>query len=194
MNLYQIHSATLESGVLENAAVLTELARIRETGKIIGLSVSGPNQKEVIRRAIKVEVDGVRLFDSVQATWNLLEQSAGHALAEAKDNGMGVIIKESLANGRLTDRNAEPGFAAQLKKLRQAAGRLNTTSDALAMAAVMVQPWADVVLSGAAAIDHLESNVNALDVVWDEEAASMLEGLCEPAKKYWTIRRLLRWQ
>jgi aryl-alcohol dehydrogenase-like predicted oxidoreductase len=194
LNLYQIHSATLESGVLENAAVLTELARIRETGKIIGLSVSGPNQKEVIRRAIRVNVDGVRLFDSVQATWNLLEQSAGQALAEAKDNRMGVIVKEALANGRLTDRNTEPGFTVQLKKLRQAAGHLNTTLDALAMAAVIAQPWADVVLSGAAAKDHLESNLDALDVVWDDEAASMLAGLCEPAKQYWANRRLLKWQ
>jgi aryl-alcohol dehydrogenase-like predicted oxidoreductase len=56
-----------------------------------------------------MRVDGVRLFDAVQATWNLLEPSAGPALAEAHAAGLGVIVKEALANGRLTDRNDDPG-------------------------------------------------------------------------------------
>jgi aryl-alcohol dehydrogenase-like predicted oxidoreductase len=41
-------------------------------------------------------------FDTVQATWNLLERSAGPVLAEAHAAGLGVIVKEALANGRLT--------------------------------------------------------------------------------------------
>eukprot|EP00955_Chlamydomonas_euryale_P055402 356118-Chlamydomonas_euryale.AAC.14 len=78
----QIHSATLESGVLDNADVLSELARLKaERGWRLGLSVSGPRQADVIRRALKIEVPGDRggmlLFDCVQATWNVMEQSAG---------------------------------------------------------------------------------------------------------------------
>ena len=43
LRLYQVHSATLESGILADAAVLAELARLRaEDGLVIGLSVSGP--------------------------------------------------------------------------------------------------------------------------------------------------------
>ena len=53
-------------------------------------------------------INGVRLFDGVQATWNLLERSAGPALAEAHAAGLGVVLKEALANGRLTARNAAP--------------------------------------------------------------------------------------
>ena len=45
-----------------------------------------------------LEVGG---FDCVQATWNVLEPSAGPALAAAHDAGLGVIIKEAVANGRL---------------------------------------------------------------------------------------------
>ncbi len=193
LDLYQIHSATLESGVLENAAVLNELVRIREKGTAVGLSVSGPNQKEVIRRALHVEVDGVRLFDSVQATWNLLEPSAGHALAEAKNHGLGVIVKEALANGRLSVRNMAPDFAESLKLLYQTAGRLNTTPETLALAAVLAQSWVDVVLSGATTINHLESNVKAVDVAWDEDATSALESLAEPAGIYWKNRSALAW-
>ena len=39
LRLYQVYSATLESGILEDVAVLTELQRIKETGLAIGLTV-----------------------------------------------------------------------------------------------------------------------------------------------------------
>jgi aryl-alcohol dehydrogenase-like predicted oxidoreductase len=105
LKIYQIHSATAESGVLENRPVLQKLAELKSEGIRIGLTLSGPGQGETLRRAIEIEVEGSRLFDSVQATWNLLEPSAGSALTEAHAAGIGVIIKEALANGRLTGRN-----------------------------------------------------------------------------------------
>src|SRR3984885_14903794 len=40
--LYQIHSATIESGVLDDAAVLDELARLRAGGLRIGFPPPGP--------------------------------------------------------------------------------------------------------------------------------------------------------
>ena len=76
LRLYQIHSATLESGVLDDRAVLAELAGLRETGLAVGFTTSGPRQPEIIRRAIEVEVDGVNPFGTVQATWNVLPLSA----------------------------------------------------------------------------------------------------------------------
>jgi aryl-alcohol dehydrogenase-like predicted oxidoreductase len=104
LQLYEIHSATLESRILEDVAVLRELLRLRAGGLIIGLTVTGPDQPHVIRRALQVSVDGLNPFQVVQATWNLLERSAASALEEAKTCGWGVIVKEALANGRLTDR------------------------------------------------------------------------------------------
>ncbi|MBO0703345.1 MAG: aldo/keto reductase, partial [Candidatus Dormibacteraeota bacterium] len=56
--LYEIHSATLESGVLDDATVLRELDGLRRSGLVVGLTVSGPRQAEVIRRALAVSVDG----------------------------------------------------------------------------------------------------------------------------------------
>jgi aryl-alcohol dehydrogenase-like predicted oxidoreductase len=43
-----------------------------------------------------------RMFDAVQTTWNLLEPSSADALAKAHAAGITVIVKEALANGRLT--------------------------------------------------------------------------------------------
>jgi aryl-alcohol dehydrogenase-like predicted oxidoreductase len=77
---------------------------------------------------------------------------------------MGVIVKEALANGRLTDRNRDPDFAARRALLAREAERLGATVDALALAAVLAQPWADVVLSGATTVAQLRSNLRALEI------------------------------
>jgi aryl-alcohol dehydrogenase-like predicted oxidoreductase len=194
LDLYQIHSATLESGVLENQEVLAELARLKvQAGVAIGLSVSGTDQGRVVEQALRIEIDCVALFDSVQATWNLLERSAGQALAQAGSAGLGVIVKEALANGRLTDRNSDPGFDMQTAILRSEAQRLGTSIDALALAAALAQPWAGVVLSGAARVDHLASNLAALHVAWDDEAAARLDTLAESSDVYWARRSALSW-
>lgn len=193
LDLYQIHSATLESGVLDNAAVLSELGRLKTQGTAIGMSVSGPRQAEVIERALEIEIDGVRLFDTVQATWNLLERSAGPVLADAHAAGMGVIVKEALANGRLTPRAEEAEVDTRLARLRSEAERLDTSLDALALAAVLAQPWTGIVLSGAAREEHLVSNVKALNVNWDAQAEANLGDLAEPPEVYWRKRSDLDW-
>ena len=193
LDLYQIHSATVKSGVLKNEPVLDELSRLKAEGTAIGLTVSGPRQHEVIELAIDVAPGGKRLFDTVQVTWNLLERSAGPALARASEVGMGVIVKEAVANGRLTTKNDDPAFAEQMELLREEARRLQTTVDALALAAVLAQPWVTIALSGAAKAEHLRSNVKALHVAWDEQAASQLQGLTEAPDVYWETRSNLPW-
>lgn len=193
LDLYQIHSATLESGVLHNVQVLERLADIRRGGTRIGLSVSGPQQADVIELALNVWVAGERLFDTVQATWNLLEPSAGEILRQAHAEGVGVIIKEGLANGRLTDRNQAPDFARSRQILNAQAKRLQTTWDALALAAILAQPWVDVVLSGAADGKHLASNLNALQVDYDAAATQALDEIRESPKDYWGKRSQLQW-
>lgn len=193
LDLYQIHSATLESGVLDDAAVLQELARHRASGLAIGLTVSGPRQAEALSRAMSITIDGVRLFDAVQATWNVLEPSAGPVLADAHRAGMGVIIKEPLANGRLTDRNPDPSFAPQRRVLERTAARLQTTLDALALAAALAQPWADVVLSGAATVVQLDSNLRAMAVQLDDATLQQIEMLSESPLQYWATRSRLQW-
>jgi aryl-alcohol dehydrogenase-like predicted oxidoreductase len=193
LGLYQIHSATPESGVLEDRAVLEELARLRGQGWKIDLTVTGPRQGETVRRALGVTVGVERLFDCVQATWNLLEPSAGPALEEAKAAGLGVIVKEALANGRLTSRNNEPAFAARRRRLEEEAARFGVSLDALALAAVLGRPWVDVVLSGAAAVDQLRSNLAALSVPWDERAGELARGLAESPEDYWNTRGRLPW-
>jgi aryl-alcohol dehydrogenase-like predicted oxidoreductase len=187
LDLYQVHSATLDSGVLEDRAVLAELARLREEGVVIGLSTSGPAQAATIRRALEVTADGVAPFACVQATWNLLEPSAGPALAEASAAGWGVIVKEAVANGRLTP-HGQGGHA-----LDRVAARHGVGVDAVALVAVLANPWADVVLSGAVTAAQLASNLAAVQVELDQSELAELGGLAEPAEGYWRTRAGLSW-
>lgn len=188
LRLYQIHSATLESGVLDDSAVLDRLAEMRADGLVIGFSTSGPRQAAIIQRALEVERDGRLLFGVVQATWNVLEQSATAALAEAHDAGLGVILKEAVANGRLTSRGGAP--EAVRGALAEAAGLPMASLDRLAMAAVLAQPWADVVLSGAVTVEQLRSNAAAVEIEVPVDAVS---GCAVDPARYWAARGALVW-
>jgi aryl-alcohol dehydrogenase-like predicted oxidoreductase len=179
--LYQIHSATPDSGVLEDDAVLDALRDLRADGVAVGLTGSGPSQEDTIDRAREL-----RIFDAVQATWNLHERSAGAALTRAHDAGMDVIVKEALANGRLSPRGADPA-------LRAVAAELGAGEDAVALAAVLAQPFADVVLSGAATPEALESNLAATALALSADALEALSALEEEPKRYWAARGELAW-
>ncbi len=194
LDLYQIHSATIESGVLDNEEVLQHLAGLRENGLKIGLSVSGPRQADTIHKALSIKQHGAGLlFDSVQATWNLLERSAGPALQLAHDAGLTVIVKETLANGRLTPRNRDPDFEQKFLILKEAADRKNATVDALALAAVWNQPFASIVLSGAGTVQQMRSNVAAASIEWDSETERQLGSIGETPDDYWKRRSSLVW-
>jgi len=106
---------------------------------------------------------------------------------------MRVIVKEALANGRLTERNADPAFASRLGMLRDEATRLDTTVDALALAAALARPWADIVLSGAASTEQLRSNLRAVGVPWSSETDARLQSLTMDSGDYWRERNALPW-
>jgi aryl-alcohol dehydrogenase-like predicted oxidoreductase len=189
LDLYQVHSATLDSGILEDRSVLDELTRLRDQGVVIGLSSSGPAQADTIRRALEIATAGAAPFASVQATWNLLEPSAGPALAEASAAGWGVIIKEAVANGRLTPHGHGPSEEA----LARIAARHGVGVDAVALAAVLANPWVSVVLSGAVTPAQLESNLAARQVDLDAADLEQLATLAEPPERYWKERAALTW-
>ncbi|BBJ39691.1 oxidoreductase [Streptomyces antimycoticus] len=188
LDLYQIHSVTPDSPALTDRELQTRLAELAAEGVTVGVSTSGPRQAEAIRAALAVEVDGRPLFRTVQSTYNLLEPSAGAALAEAHAAGRAVIVKEAVANGRLTEA-AERLPAA----LRQVAEETGATLDAVALAAVLHRPWVGVVLSGAATTAQLRSNLAAADLRLDERQLTELERLAESPEGYWHHRSELHW-
>lgn len=176
ISLYQVHSLTADSPLFDDRDLLEAMAALAEDGVAVGFSTSGPRQADTIRRALSL-----KLFSAVQSTWNLHETSAGDALAEAHEAGLTVLVKETMANGRLVVDPPEP--------LVRAAERLDTTADAVAVAAVLAQPWADVVLVGPSSVTQLEANLAAARLVLDT-----VPDLAEDAEAYWAERSGLSWQ
>ncbi len=184
--IYHVHSATLDSGVLDDTEVHRAMAGLRARGIAIGVSTSGPAQAEVIRRALDIEVAGERLISSVQSTWNLLEPAAGPALAEASDAGVRVIVKEAVANGRLAPGGQDgPGP----RRAAARAAELGLPVDQLAIAAALANPWASIVLSGAVDEAQLRSNVAAAGVTVPDDLAE----LAEASEQYWQQRSERAW-
>ncbi|MFJ4245282.1 aldo/keto reductase [Streptomyces iakyrus] len=186
LDLYQIHSVTPDSPALTDKELHARLAEAAERGLTVGFSTSGPAQAEAIRAALAVTVDGEPLFRTVQSTYNALETSAAPALAEAHDAGLTVIVKEGMANGRL----AGP-YAPQV--VREVAEQAGLGCDAVALAVILRQPWAGVVLSGAATTNQLASNLHAAVVDLDDDQLARLATLAEEPQAYWERRAQLPW-
>ncbi|WP_406009992.1 aldo/keto reductase [Streptomyces sp. NBC_00637] len=186
LDLYQIHSVTPDSPALTDKDLHAKLAEAAAQGLTVGFSTSGPAQADAIRAALAVTVDGEPLFRTVQSTYNALETSAGPALAEAHDAGLTVIVKEGMANGRLADPHAPDA-------LKAVAAQTSLGCDAVALALILRQPWAGVVLSGAATATQLASNLHAAVVDLDDDQVDRLAGLAEEPRAYWERRGSLPW-
>lgn len=190
LTVYHVHSATLESGALSDTGLHTALAGLRDSGVRVGISTSGPDQAETVRRALEVRVGDAPLFTSFQATWNLLEPSAGPALAEAAATGAWVIVKEAVANGRLAPGGADSPSAERATRI---AAELDVPVDQLAIAAALAQPWASVVLSGAVTPDQVASNAAAESVTLPSGLLTELTSLAEEPHEYWAARAARPW-
>jgi aryl-alcohol dehydrogenase-like predicted oxidoreductase len=184
-DVYLVHSLTADSTALDDNALLDRLRQLRDTGVRVGFSTSGPAQAAVIERALGLADSP---FSAVQSTWNLLEPSVGDALAAANDAKWLVVVKEVLANGRLTNRGSEADAAAA--SAAALASEDGQRLDGLAIGAAVAHPWADIVLTGAVTRKQLKQNLDARAPSLDEER---LATLAVPADEYWAARAARPW-
>lgn len=191
LGIYHVHSATPETGVLDDTRVHRALAHLRDAGIRVGISTSGPAQGDAVRRALDVRVDGEPLFTSFQSTWNPLEPSAGPALAEAAGAGARVLLKEVFANGRLAPGGEDGTVAA--RDAAALADRAGIPLDRIAVAAALANPWAGRVLLGPVDTAQLESNVAAADLALPQEVVDGLGALAEVPADYWATRSARPW-
>jgi len=195
LSLYQIHSVTGDGKTLEDDALIDAIARLREKGIGAGMTVSGAGQDVAIRKSLEVRRDGERVFDSVQATWNLFERGAEAALRDAHSAGMRVIIKEALANGRLThgNRDGDAVLSPLVSRIRKIAESRATTIERIALAAALARPWADLVLSGAATVEQIKSNLAARGFSYGAELDEELREFSVSSADYWRARSGFSW-
>lgn len=194
LKIYQIHSATFESGVLENHSVLKKLHKIKkEAGVAIGLSASGENQKEILEFASKIMVDNEILFESFQVSYNILETSTHDLLKKLLHQGKTVIIKEALANGRVFKNSHYPDYKNLYNVLGRIAKKYGVTVDAVALRYVIDHLQPSLVLSGASTNKQLAENLRAKDFKLEDSEISELNNLSVDSGIYWAERKELVW-
>ncbi len=179
-DIYNVHSVTPDSPALADPGLLARFRDLVAQGVRVGFSTSGPRQGDAIDAALAI-LDSP--FSVAQSTWNALEPSAGPALARAHDEGWFVLVKEAVANGRLTRHGDEAAAAGLAAADRQ-------TPDAHAIGWALAQPFVDLVLSGAVTVDQLRSNLAARR---PGTAPDELAALAEPPERYWAGRSALPW-
>ena len=136
------------------------------------------------KRAMEIEVEGEKLFDSVQCTYNVLEQRPGPTLLQAHEAGMDIIIKEGLGNGRVLRNPVVEKYAAELM----------CTPDQLALACILAQPFNPRVLSGAVTPEQLKSNLEAERLRKDSSLLNeIMESTLMESEEYWKERSSLAW-
>ncbi|NJN78101.1 MAG: aldo/keto reductase [Saprospiraceae bacterium] len=165
LSTYQIHSATFETKVLENEAILNRLTELKAEHNLkIGITVSGDNQVEILKKALEVEINGLELFEVFQVTYNVFDQSLATIETAFKSENKRLIIKEAMANGRVFPNVNFPNYEKIYSILNQLANKYKVGVDAIAIRFIedTIQPFK--VLSGAAISEHLIGNLKANDL------------------------------
>lgn len=195
LTTYQIHSATLETGVLDNSDILQRLHHIKMEHDIsIGLTTTGANQVEVLKKAIDIMVEDEPLFSSFQSTHNIMEQSLLQMKEIFAQSNRQLIIKESLANGRLIPGSASTDNNGPYSYITKLANQYNVGADAIGIRFCLDSFPGALVLSGAGSSDQLHSNLAAKTFKLHEEELEILKSYkIEPAM-YWDQRKQLPWQ
>jgi len=99
-----------------------------------------------------------------------------------------VIIKEGLANGRLTSRGLPDD-----SPLNEVSRNRHESIDALALSAILAQSWVDIALSGAATVPQLKSNLMSERASWTKTEAMQTDSMQIIPNDYWQQRSRLAW-
>jgi len=194
LKVYQIHSATFASGVLQNEAVLEYLFQLKEDYNLnIGITVTGHDQVEVIKKALDVSVEAEQLFDVFQVTYNILDQSLAEVYPDLEQQGKRIVIKEALANGRVF-RNKDYSRYNQLYDVTERiAANHNVGVDAVLLQYCAQTISNAVVLSGASSKTQLSENLKMNTLQLSEAELYQLQQFKIQPSAYWQERKQLAW-
>ena len=194
LKVYQIHSATLETGVLENQEVLKQLAFLKKEYNLkIGLTTTGTNQVEVIKKALDVFVDGKQLFDVFQVTYNFLEQSLLEIIDELHQQNKEIVIKEALANGRVFSNKNYVHYQKMYASLEKLSKKHKVGIDAIALKYCEQTIPKSTVLSGASNANQLKENLKINSFSLSADDVNLLNSFKTDAEHYWSERKNLEW-
>jgi len=179
---------------LEDEKILHRLATLKnEHGLHIGITTTGANQLEVLKKALDIEVDGKQLFNLFQITYNVFDQSLASMTAAISIQNKRLVIKEAMANGRIFPNEKYPHYAKAYELLKQLAQKYEVGIDSIGLRFCIDSFPIYKVLSGAANEQHLSDNMKAVDFKLEEEDIAILKNIAISPTQYWKERKQLGW-
>ncbi|MCH7739565.1 MAG: aldo/keto reductase [Chloroflexi bacterium] len=167
VDLVQLHSCSVE--ILERGDVTRALQDARDAGKTRFIGYSGDNENAEFAVASGE-------FDTLQTSFNLVDQKARHTLLPAAEaQGMGIIIKRPIGNavwGAAKDPQPyehNPDYTVEYHRraaVMQAEGALPDEPDDRIMTAMgftLAHPEVDVMIVGTQRPEHMLSNIELID-------------------------------
>jgi len=103
---------------------------------------------------------------------------------------VGVNGKREEGSGK---RDNDDVLFPAVARIREVAEGRGTTIEMLAIGTALARPWADVVLTGAATVGQIQSNVAALELAYDPELEEELRSVSIDSTEYWRARSSFRW-
>ena len=162
LDLVQLHSCSLD--VLKQGEVIEAIVKAKDKGKTRFIGYSGDNEAAIF--AINTD-----LFDTLQTSFNLVEQHAKSKLFEiAVAHKMGVIAKRPIANGAWGSKgspvvNFKSGYADEYFRRAQLMMEGGPIPDApadrieLALGFVLAHSVVHTAIVGTTNLSHLQSNI-----------------------------------
>ncbi len=160
IDLYQIHSVPLD--VIQRGDAVAEMIKAREQGKIRFIGASCGEQEAL------AAIDCGE-FDTLQISYNLLNTDMDNqVLPHARKKDLGVIIKDGLAGGRLTQKIERLGhehssLKEKVRRLKELAGVWAMSLPELSLRFVLSNNSVSSVIAGTKRIGHLEEDIKAAD-------------------------------
>jgi aryl-alcohol dehydrogenase-like predicted oxidoreductase len=161
LDLVQLHSSGVE--VLEQGDVISALLDARQSGKVRFIGYSGDGE------AAEWAIESSQ-FDTLQTTFNLVDQSARLGrIPAARAKGMGVIAKRPIANAawgaiESSDRVRE-GYRQSALKMIEMGPIPQAPRDpmVLALGFVLAHKEVDTAIVGTRNPDHMQTNIELVE-------------------------------
>jgi aryl-alcohol dehydrogenase-like predicted oxidoreductase len=157
IDLLQIHSASPD--VIRGGETLAAMKEAQREGKVrfLGLSTE-------FEEAAKLAIESNQ-FDAVQISYNLIKRSLADAIFPlAERNNIGIIIKDSLAQGKLTDKCRDVADQAERERIehfRSVAASESMALPELALRFSLTPGVVSTVIVGTKNQDHFTADVDA---------------------------------
>lgn len=157
IDIIQLHSPNYEDVAFGDG--LEGLKKAQAAGKVRFISLSADG--ETARKAIEIGE-----YDTLQITYNVLEQAPGDIVAAAREKDMGTIIKVPIGSAIYEKPRPTDGSAAQWDRARailapEVIGDIPRVSAALRW--LLGDPNVHTAIVGTTNIKHLEANVAAAE-------------------------------